>query len=190
MFVYAIRQDDICPCNICPGDISPYQQFLTQFTPNLNSIFGGQIFLDHHFVRPELLGSKTIWTQNYLEPKILLKAYIFRPKLFWIQNVILTQFFFDPTFFGSKTFWTHNFLDTKLLCTKYSKQNNTIFLGFDSIEINLVFDIKLLLHKIWFNLILNNNFFWPELIWLYNILTKNISRSYFKGFWKFPWTRI
>ena len=45
-------------------------------------------FLDHHFVRRKLLGSKIIWTQNDLGPKILLGSNIFGPKLFWIQNFI------------------------------------------------------------------------------------------------------
>ena len=99
---------------------------ISNIWPNFNQTFWTQ-FLDHHFVRPKLLGSKIIWTQNHLGPRILLGSYIFRPKLFWIQNFILTQFFypkfwtkmiFDSKFFGPKTFWTHNFLDTKFLWTQ------------------------------------------------------------------------
>ena len=38
----AIRQDDICPCNICSGEICPYHQYLTKF-------FWTKILLDPNF---------------------------------------------------------------------------------------------------------------------------------------------
>ena len=113
-------QDDICPCNISPGDICPYKQYLTQFQLNLlNPIFGRSKFYwtTHYFVRRKLLESKIIWTQNYLGPKIL-GSNICGPKLIWIQNFILTQLFFTQNFLDPKLFEHTNFLDTKCLCTQ------------------------------------------------------------------------
>ena len=145
----SICQDDICPCNICPGDICPYINILPKFGPN---------FLDQHFVRPKPLGYKFIWTQNYLRPKILLGSNIFwtknhlGSKILFKQKFFLTQHFWDQNFlltkiFWAQTFWTQNFLAPKFLLDlsgwffmiqpKYNIQNHTIFLGFDSIEINL-----------------------------------------------------
>ena len=56
-------------------------------------------------------------------------------KTFWTQNFLNTQFF------GHKISLHQHFLDLSvwffMIQPKYNKENNTIFLGFDSIEINL-----------------------------------------------------
>ena len=114
---------------------------ISNIWPNFNQTFWTEflrvkINFDPHFVRHKLLGSKSIWIQNDLEPRILLGSNIFLPNLFWIQNLISTQFFY-PKLVGSKTFWTHNLFGDKfffdlsawffMIQPKYNQQNNTIF---------------------------------------------------------------
>ena len=62
--------------NICPGDICPYQQYLTQFQPN---------FLD-----PTLWGSKKFWNTIFLDPNF------WDPKLFGPKIILDLKFFLDP----------------------------------------------------------------------------------------------
>ena len=119
-------------------------------------IFWTNILLDLHFCDTKLFGPKII-----LGPKFFLDPISFGPKIIldpifhfntnsvW-PKTFGTKIYFDPKIFGPNTFWTHNVLDTKYLCTQIvldlsgwffmiqPKHNNTIFLGFDSIEINLV----------------------------------------------------
>ena len=156
----AICQDDICPCTISPGDTCPYHQYLTQFWPKfLEPMFWGSIIFWPTFCWIQIFG-----IQNYLDPKLSRAQnsswiqYFLDQRLFWIQNSILTQIIFDKKFFGPTIFPAQNFLKTKFFGHKislhpnffglirlilswfnlYNKRNNIIFLGFDSIEINLV----------------------------------------------------
>ena len=92
------------------------------FGPNF---LGAKNVLDQHFVKPKLFGSKIIWTQNYLGPKILLgfnilwtKNYFGSKILFW-HKFFFNQNFRDQNYFGPKYVWTHNFLDKKFFVPKY-----------------------------------------------------------------------
>ena len=150
----------ICPCNICPGDICLYHQYLTQFWTNfLEPIFwGSNIFLTNILLDPNFWDIKLFGPKIILGPKFFLDPISFGPKIIldpifhfntnsvW-PKTFGTKIYFDPKIFGPNTFWTHNVLDTKYLCTqivldlsgwffmiqpKYNK-NNTLFLGFDSL---------------------------------------------------------
>ena len=121
-------------------------------------IFWTNILLDLHFCDTKLFGPKLSWAQNSSWIQ-----YFLDQNLFWIQNFILTQILFDPKFlkqifFWPNTFWAHNIFGHKISLhpnflnlsgwffmnqPKFNKQNHTIFLGFDSIEINLFFFAKL-----------------------------------------------
>ena len=70
---------------------------ISNIWPNSNQTFwtqflGGQNYLDHHFVRPKLLGSKII----------ILGSNIFGPKLFWIRTFSLTQIFLTQKFWPKR----------------------------------------------------------------------------------------
>ena len=44
---------DICPCNIPPGDICPYQQYLGSYWPNFDQTFETQFFGGLNFCGPK-----------------------------------------------------------------------------------------------------------------------------------------
>ena len=91
---------------------------------------------------------KSFCSQTFFLPRIFLTC-IFS-KLIFGQNFFWNKTFYDLTFstqilFGSKTFWLkffgHGyFLDKKLFLTKTTATiiTTTTFMGFDTIEINLV----------------------------------------------------
>ena len=120
---------DICPGNICHGDISPYMRNISAITyPILTKLFehdfAGLIFMDQNFQWTNLLfdqnffGSKTFWTQNVVDSP-------FGDSKFCWTLIFLALTFFGPTFFGP-TFCSNFILNSNINAT--TKQNN--FNGF------------------------------------------------------------
>ena len=127
--------------------------------PNFNQNFGTQflgstffwttIVLDPNFWDPKLFWPKMILSlkflmdpifldQNYFGSKILFQHNFFDPK-FFLTQIFRTQHFLNTYFFGHKISVHPNFAGWFFMIqSKYNKQNNIIFLGFNSIEINLV----------------------------------------------------
>ena len=74
----AIRQDDICPCNICSGEICPYHQYLTKF-------FWTKILLDPNFYDTKLFGTKIILVSKFfLDPIFYFNTIFYYPKLYGV----------------------------------------------------------------------------------------------------------
>ena len=94
----ASRYGDICPVNICPGDICQYQEYLSGYRLNF----------DHTF-KVNLLEPKFIWTPNILDLNFFnlnfLDQNFFGPDFFWHKIVL------DPTLLGMDCFWIKKFLD-------------------------------------------------------------------------------
>ena len=57
---------DICPGNISPGDICPYQQYLRSYWPNFDQTFGTQFFGGLNFRGPKSFLSHYPPTHHYL----------------------------------------------------------------------------------------------------------------------------
>ena len=56
---------DICPGNISPGDICPYQQYLRSYWPNFDQTFGTQFFGGLNFCGPKFFLSHYPPTHHY-----------------------------------------------------------------------------------------------------------------------------
>ena len=95
--------------DICPGNICPYQEYLSCYVPNFDQTFWNQVFVD-----PQFFGHKTFWIrilfwiQNFFGLKILLTQSFFRIKMFWpeINSTVFVQKVFWIKNFGSKEIWT------------------------------------------------------------------------------------
>ena len=134
---------------MCPGDICPYEEYLSCYRLNFDQTlkvdskkFVGFLFLEsehctQNFCTQNLLDSKNFWTPNFSGPKVLLDLYFFNLN-FLDQNFLGPNVFLYPNFwivFLIKSFWTY-FFSTKTITTITT---TTPPMGFDTIEINLVF---------------------------------------------------
>ena len=97
---------DICPGNICNGNISPYQQYLSCYWPEFDltngpNYFGVLIFVDQQFFWPNIFCSRYFLEEIFFLPDCL------DPKFFWLQPFFDQKFW--PTFFWTKIFWQNSF---------------------------------------------------------------------------------
>ena len=102
---------DIWPCNICPGDICPYQQYLllNQFWPNFEGRFLGP------FLREAICqGNRhylSWWYLSIVDDSICTK--LFGPS------------FVGPNFFWLKFCYTQTFFLPKLIINCHNPNDNT-----------------------------------------------------------------
>ena len=85
----------ICPCNICPDDNCPYQEYLSCYWPNVGSLFGPTFFY-LNFLDQNFLGPNFFWPKIVLDPTLLglkffglglfLDQKVFGPNFFWQQE--------------------------------------------------------------------------------------------------------
>ena len=93
--------DANCHRDICPGNICPYQEYLSfqWHWPNFDQTFCTQTFLD----------------LNFYGPKYNLDHSFFHPKFFWNQKLfwpeIFDQILLDQNYFWSQDFFSKNILD-------------------------------------------------------------------------------
>ena len=106
-------QVDIFPGNISPGDICPYQEYLSYYwlnfdqTLKIDSIFFYVLILEPNHLTQNLFESN-FWTPNFFRPQIFLD-----PKIFW------TYIIFNLNFLGHNFFWPNIFLDPTFLGIKF-----------------------------------------------------------------------
>ena len=132
------------PGMICPGDICPYQQYLSCYWYDFDQTFWTQFFGGH-----KCCGSKCSWT------KLLQTQPFFWTIIFFSEPKFRAQNFRTSNFTGPKNFWTPNFSDPNFFfrpeiffALKFFFRTNIFF-------------------KIFF---WTQNFFWPKSFWTPNFL--------------------
>ena len=133
---------DNCPCNICPGDICPYQQYLRCYWPDFDPILKVYSWdrFEHNptvimtFVQATLswyhLSTLVIYQLLLSQFDQAFRTQFLQALIFYIKNFLDKNFvwpllfwtliFFDPTEekqFGPKIFLTQDFVDPKLIWT-------------------------------------------------------------------------
>ena len=115
---------DICPWNICPGYICPYQQYLSCYWPNFDqtSKSAGTIFNRCQLSRWHLSRQHLSWQHlsiSEISQLLLTKffgsnylgALIIGPKFFLDLNFVFTKLFLTQKCLRPNIFWEPMFLD-------------------------------------------------------------------------------
>ena len=74
-------QGYISTSNLCPGDICPYQQYLSYYWPDFDEHFWTHYFGGLNFSTPHLFLSEFVWTRFFFDLKCLVQKNV------WTQNV-------------------------------------------------------------------------------------------------------
>ena len=93
-------QGDIFPSNICPGDIWLYQQYFSNYCPNIDQFFWRVLFLYWpKFSWHQIFLGIAFFAQHFSGPRIFLPQKFFNPKIFWSINFLAPKFFWTSKFF-------------------------------------------------------------------------------------------
>ena len=123
--------DNVFQGIICHDDLCPSNLYLSCYWPELTNFLWPRIFWDFN-----LFGAKI-----FLDPKIFLKLTFFFTNFFFVKIFYRPTIFLEPTIclpknlLDSKFIGTQNLLGLKIYLNNKTK---TIFLGFDTVEINLL----------------------------------------------------